>query len=74
MSIFGGRGALHGVVAGVVLIGVVSSAMRLEGYTVNVINIVIGVLLIASVISTSALAWVSGRLRARRTRRSTRAT
>lgn len=66
VSIFGGRGALHGVVAGVVLIGVVSSAMRLEGYTVNVINIVIGVLLIASVISTSALAWVSGRLRARR--------
>lgn len=42
VSIFGGRGALHGVVAGVVLIGVISSAMRLEGYTVNVINIVIG--------------------------------
>ena len=74
VSIFGGRGALHGVIAGVVLIGVVSSAMRLEGFTVNVINIVIGVLLIGSVISTSVLAWVSGRHQARRRRRSTRST
>ena len=46
-------------IAGVLLIGVISSAMRLEGYTVNVINIVIGVLLVLSVISTSFLAWVS---------------
>lgn len=59
VSIFGGRGALHGVIAGVLLIGVLNSAMRLEGYTVNVINIVIGVLLVLSVISTSFLAWVS---------------
>ncbi|MFC4785581.1 ABC transporter permease [Nocardioides sp. MAHUQ-72] len=59
VSIFGGRGALHGVLAGVVLIGVLSSAMRLESITVNVINIVIGVLLVLSVISTSLLAWVS---------------
>jgi rhamnose transport system permease protein len=59
VSIFGGRGALHGVVAGVILLGVLSSAMRLEGYTVNVINIIIGLLLIASVISTSVLAWLS---------------
>ena len=59
VSIFGGRGALHGVVAGVLLIGVLSSAMRLEGYTVNVINIIIGLLLIASVMSTSVLAWLS---------------
>jgi rhamnose transport system permease protein len=57
VSIFGGRGALHGVVAGVVLIGVISSAMRLEGYTVNVINIVIGALLVLSVISTTLLGW-----------------
>ena len=59
VSIFGGRGALHGVVAGVLLIGVLSSAMRLEGQTVNVINIVIGVLLVLSAISTTFLAWVS---------------
>jgi rhamnose transport system permease protein len=60
VSIFGGRGALHGVVAGVLLIGVIGSAMRLENYTVNVINIVTGVLLVLSVISTSFLSWLSG--------------
>ncbi len=60
VSVFGGRGALHGVIAGVILIGVISSAMRLEGQTVNVINIVIGVLLVLSVISTSFLSWASG--------------
>ncbi len=65
VSVFGGRGALHGVVAGAVLIGVISSAMRLEGQTVNLINIVIGALLVLSVISTSFLAWVSARLPAR---------
>ena len=70
VSIFGGRGALHGVVAGVVLIGVISSAMRLEGYTVNVINIVIGALLVLSVISTSLLAGAQG-LWSRRRRRNT---
>ena len=65
VSIFGGRGKLLGVVAGVLLIGVLSSALRLQGVTVNVINIIIGLLLVASVMSTSVLAWVS-RLTARR--------
>lgn len=65
VSVFGGRGALHGVIAGVLLIGVISSAMRLEGQTVNVINIVIGVLLVLSVISTNLLGWVSGQVRSR---------
>ena len=51
VSIFGGRGRLHGVLAGVVLIGVISSALRLESVTVNVTNIIIGLLLVASVIS-----------------------
>lgn len=62
VSIFGGRGRLHGVIAGVLLIGVISSALRLEGVTVNVINIIIGLLLVASVISTSLLAWVTTKL------------
>jgi rhamnose transport system permease protein len=65
VSVFGGRGALHGVVAGVLLIGVISSAMRLEGQTVNLINIVIGVLLVLSVMSSSVLALASGLLRSR---------
>lgn len=59
VSIFGGRGALHGVIAGVLLIGVISSALRLENVTVNLINIIIGLLLVLSVMSTSFLAWVS---------------
>ena len=60
VSIFGGRGALHGVIAGVLLIGVVQSALRLENVTDNIINIIIGVLLVLSVTSTSFLAWASG--------------
>jgi len=59
VSIFGGRGGLHGVIAGVLLIGALSSALRLLGVTVNVINIIIGLLLVASVVSTSVLAWIS---------------
>ncbi len=59
VSIFGGRGKLHGVIAGVLLIGVISSALRLQGVTINVVNIIIGLLLVASVMSTSVLAWVS---------------
>lgn len=56
VSIFGGKGALHGVLAGVLLIGVIQRAMLLNGETINVINIVIGVLLVLSVMSTSLLA------------------
>ena len=59
VSIFGGRGALHGVLAGVLLIGVISSALRLENVTINVISIIIGLLLVLSVMSTSFLSWVS---------------
>lgn len=58
VSIFGGRGKFHGVLAGVVLIGVLSSALRLKGITVNVTNIIIGCLLIASVIAPSLLTWL----------------
>ena len=34
VSIFGGRGALHGVIAGVLLIGVLASALRLANITI----------------------------------------
>ena len=73
VSIFGGRGALHGVIAGVLLIGVISSALRLENISSNVTNIVIGVLLILSVISTSFLSWVSGLIAGRARRAEARA-
>jgi rhamnose transport system permease protein len=62
VSIFGGRGRIHGVLAGVVLIGVISSALRLERITVNVTNIIIGLLLVASVIATPLISWAAGKL------------
>ena len=57
VSIFGGRGALHGVIAGVLLIGTLGSALRLAGVTSDIINVITGVLLILSVVSASVLAW-----------------
>lgn len=63
VSIFGGRGRLHGVLAGVVLIGVIASALRLERVNVNVTNIIIGLLLIASVIAPQVIAAISKRAR-----------
>ncbi|MCH1867740.1 ABC transporter permease [Nocardioides sp. CFH 31398] len=65
VSIFGGRGAIPGVLGGVLLIGVIGSALRLDGQSANVIQIVTGVLLIASVVSAALLGWVSRRVRRR---------
>nr|WP_315268530.1 ABC transporter permease [Microbacterium lemovicicum] len=61
VSIFGGRGALHGVIAGVLLIGTLGSALRLAGVTSDIINVITGVLLIVSVVSASVLAWLHRR-------------
>jgi rhamnose transport system permease protein len=58
VSIFGGRGALHGVVAGVLLIGALASALRLAGVTSDVIGIITGTLLVLSVLTSSFLAWL----------------
>ena len=71
VSIFGGRGDLLGVLAGVLLIGVLSSALRLQQTGSDVIEIVIGVLLVLSVISTQLLDRLRAlRARTRRTERS----
>lgn len=70
VSIFGGRGALPGVLAGALLIGTLASALRLANVTSDVINVITGTLLIASVVSTSFLAWLrSTRTKARGTPR-----
>ncbi|WP_430644791.1 ABC transporter permease [Agromyces sp. GXS1127] len=61
VSIFGGRGALHGVIAGVLLIGTLGSALRLAGVTSDIINVITGVLLVLSVVSASLLAWLRRR-------------
>ncbi|PPF34559.1 ATPase [Pseudoclavibacter sp. RFBJ3] len=55
VSVFGGRGKLYGVVAAVLLIGVLASALRLANVTSDVINIITGVLLVASVVGASLL-------------------
>ncbi len=57
VSIFGGKGAMHGVVAGVLLLGVLQSALRLANVSSDAINIIIGALLIVSVLSPRILAW-----------------
>jgi rhamnose transport system permease protein len=55
VSIFGGRGALHGVIAGVLLIAVLNSALQLSNQGSEVIQIIIGLLLVVSVIASSFL-------------------
>lgn len=72
VSIFGGRGSLVGVIAGVLLIGVIQRALLLNGQTVNIIQIVIGGLLVASVMGPSLLA-AAHRLTAASKGRATRA-
>jgi len=50
VSIFGGRGALPGVLAGVVLLATLQNALRLSDVTNEALNVVTGVLLIVSVL------------------------
>ena len=61
VSVFGGIGSLYGVVAGVLLIGALSSALRLVGVTAEVIKIITGVLLICSVVAASMIASFKNR-------------
>lgn len=61
VSVFGGRGALHGVVAGVLLIGVLSKALQLVNVTSDVVSIITGVLLVLSVIAGSVVSWAQSR-------------
>ena len=59
VSIFGGRGALPGVIAAVLLLGVLRSLLRLANVTDDVINIITGALLIASVLLPRLLSAIS---------------
>lgn len=61
VSVFGGRGALHGVVAGVLVIGVLSKSLQLINITSDVISIITGVLLVLSVILGSVVRSVQAR-------------
>ena len=50
ISIFGGKGALHGVLAGVLLMGALRNALQLANVSADVLSMVTGLLLIASVV------------------------
>jgi rhamnose transport system permease protein len=66
VSIFGGRGTLPGVLAGVLLFGVLRNALILADVSNEVLNFVTGVLLIISVLAPNLIAA----LRRARSRRS----
>ena len=61
VSVFGGVGALYGVVGGVLLVSVLSNALQLVGVTADVINVITGVLLIGSVVVGSLITWIRSR-------------
>lgn len=67
VSIFGGRGALPGVLAAVALLGVLRNALQLASVPANTLTIITGSLLIASVVGPNAVGILRERLRRRRT-------
>lgn len=69
VSIFGGRGTIFGVVTGVLLIGTLTYALRLARMPEAGLVIVTGVLLVLSVVTPSATAWVRERRRLTRLHR-----
>lgn len=69
VSIFGGRGSIPGVVAGVLIISSISYALRLGGISDVVLNVVTGLLLVGSVVTPSLIAVARERSRARRAAR-----
>jgi rhamnose transport system permease protein len=59
ISIFGGKGSIPGAVAGVLMIGIINYALRLQRISDVVLIIVTGTLLIASVVGPSIFEWLS---------------
>lgn len=66
VSIFGGRGTLVGVVAGVLLLMTLRSALQLADVPADTLTVVTGTLLILSVVGPNAAAMLRARLRRRR--------
>ncbi|SNT65461.1 rhamnose transport system permease protein [Asanoa hainanensis] len=65
VSIFGGRGALLGVIAAVALLGTLRNALQLADVPANALTIVTGTLLILSVVGPNLVRTVRERLRRR---------
>jgi rhamnose transport system permease protein len=70
VSIFGGKGSLPGVLAGVVLLAALQNALRLEDVSGQALNIVTGSLLVLSVLLPNILTAVRGNWQRRRLRQS----
>ncbi|WP_218578998.1 ABC transporter permease [Phytohabitans houttuyneae] len=66
VSIFGGRGTLVGVMAGVLLLITLRNALQLADVPADTLTIVTGTLLIISVVGPNAAAMLRARLRRRR--------
>jgi rhamnose transport system permease protein len=70
VSIFGGKGSLPGVIAGVVLLAALQNALRLEDVSGQALNIVTGALLVLSVLLPNIVSAVRGNWQRRRLRQS----
>jgi rhamnose transport system permease protein len=67
VSIFGGRGAIVGVIGAVVLLATLRNALQLAYVPANALTIVTGSLLIASVVGPNLVGMVRERIRRRST-------
>ncbi|WP_304454858.1 ABC transporter permease [Nocardiopsis sp. YSL2] len=61
VSIFGGVGSILGVMCGVVLLGAIRNALQLFGLSSEVLQIITGLILIASVVTPNLVARVRAR-------------
>ena len=73
VSIFGGKGTLPGVLAGVLLLAALQNALRLEDVSGQALNVVTGVLLVASVLLPNIITSVRGGRQRRKLRQATTA-
>jgi len=65
VSIFGGRGAILGVIGAVVLLATLRNALQLAYVPANTLTIITGSLLIASVVGPNLVGMVRQRIRRR---------
>lgn len=68
VSIFGGRGTLLGVLAGVLLLGTMRNALQLADVAADTLNVVTGGLLIASVVVPNVVGMARAKWRRQRPR------
>jgi rhamnose transport system permease protein len=69
VSIFGGKGTLVGVLAGVVLLAALQNALRLQDVSGQALNIVTGALLVLSVLLPNLATSIRATWQRRRLRR-----